>query len=46
MIKYLFLKDKNQEISQKLTLYFDKYNDFCFDISNRNMIQDLVKFKD
>jgi len=46
MIKYLFLKDKNQEISQKLTLYFDKYNDFCFDIINRNMIQDLVKFKD
>jgi len=42
---FLFLKDKSPEISQKLTLYFEKYNDFCFDIIDKNMIKDLVNFK-
>ncbi len=45
LIKFLYIKDKNQEISHKLTLYFQKYNDFCFDIINKNMIKELVKFK-
>ena len=43
--KFLFLKEKNDEISLKLNDYFEKYNDFCFDIVNRNMIKDLEKFK-
>ena len=43
--KFLFLKEKNDEISLKLNDYFQKYNDFCFDIVNRNMIKDLENFK-
>ena len=45
IIKFLFLKEKNDEISLKLNDYFEKYNNFCFDIVNRNMIKDLEKFK-
>ena len=43
--KFLFLKEKNDEISLKFNDYFEKYNDFCFDIVNRNMIKDFDKFK-
>ena len=45
IIKFLFLKEKNDEISLKLNDYFEKYNNFCFDIVNRNMIKDLENFK-
>ena len=45
MIKFLFILKENEEISIKLYDYFAKYYDFCFDIINKNMIKDLVKFK-
>lgn len=45
MIKFLYIKDKKVEISQKLHDYFQKYNNFCFDIVKQNMIQEIVKFK-
>ena len=45
MIKFLFLLNKNDEISAKLNNYFKKYFNFCFDIINQNMIKDLDKFK-
>ena len=45
MTKFLFIKEKNDEISTKLHSYFIKYYDFCFDIINRNMIKDLDKFE-
>ena len=45
MIKFLFLQKKNVEISLKLSNYFVKYFNFCFDIINQNMIKDLDKFE-
>ena len=45
LIKYLYMNDKKDEIAQKLRNYFQKYNNFCFDIIDRNMIQEIVKFK-
>ena len=45
MIKFLFLLKKNDEISVKLSNYFVKYFNFCFDIINQNMIKDLDKFE-
>ena len=45
MMKFLFVKAKNDEISVKLHQYFVKYYDFCFDIVNKNMIKDLDKFE-
>ena len=45
MTKFLFLLNKNEEISTKLNDYFVKYYNFCFDIINKNMIKDLDKFK-
>ena len=45
MTKFLFLLNKNEEISIKLNDYFVKYYNFCFDIINKNMIKDLDKFK-
>ena len=45
MMKFLFLLNKNDEISIKLNDYFEKYYNFCFDIINKNMIKDLDKFK-
>ena len=45
MLKFLFITTKNDEISIKLQDYFKKYNNFCFDIINKNMIKDLDKFK-
>ena len=43
--KFLFLLNKNDEISAKLNNYFVKYYNFCFDIIDKNMIKDLDKFK-
>ena len=43
--KYLFLSNKSEEIALKLSDYFNKYYDFCFDIINKNMIKDLDKFE-
>ena len=45
MTKFLFILNKNEEISTKLNNYFVKYYNFCFDIINKNMIKDLDKFK-
>ncbi len=45
MMKFLFLIEKNDEKSVKLSNYFVKYFDFCFDIINKNMIKELDKFK-
>ena len=45
MTKFLFIKEKNDEISTKLHSYFIKYYDFCFDIINKNMLKDLDKFE-
>ena len=45
MMKFLFIEEKNEEISMKLQDYFSKYNDFCFDIINKNMIKELDKFR-
>ena len=45
MLKFLFITTKNDEISIKLQDYFKKYNNFCFDIINKNMIKDLDKFE-
>ena len=45
IIKFLFLLKKNDEISIKLSNYFVKYFNFCFDIINQNMIKDLDKFE-
>ncbi len=45
LIKYLYMNDKKDEIAQKLRNYFQKYNNFCFDIIDRNMIKEIVKFK-
>ena len=42
--KFLFLLNKNEEISAKLNNYFVKYYNFCFDIIDKNMIKDLDKF--
>ena len=39
------IKNKNPELSSKLTLYFEKYNNFCFDIVNKNMIKEIIKFE-
>ena len=45
-MKFLFFKeDKSPELSKKLTLYFEKYNNFCFDIVNKNMIKEIIKFE-
>ena len=43
--KYLFLSQKDEEISAKLDDYFIKYYNYCFDIINKNMIKDLDKFE-
>tara|TARA_B100001057_G_scaffold489608_1_gene576202 strand:+ start:76 stop:573 length:498 start_codon:yes stop_codon:yes gene_type:complete len=45
MLKFLFQINKNEEISKKLSDYFIRYHDFCFDIINKNMIKDLDKFE-
>ena len=45
MMKFLFLVKKSDEKSAKLSNYFHEYYNFCFDIINKNMIQDLDKFK-
>ena len=45
MEKFLFINEKNNEISPKLLNYFKKYYDFCFDIINKNMLKDLDKFE-
>ena len=45
MMKFLFVTEKNAEISVKLNDYFEKYYNFCFDIINKNMIKDIIKFK-
>ena len=45
MMKFLFVTEKNDEISIKLNDYFIKYYNFCFDIIDKNMIKDLDKFK-
>ena len=45
MMKFLFVNEKNDEISIKLNDYFIKYYNFCFDIIHKNMIKDLDKFK-
>ena len=45
MLKFLFITTKNDEISIKLQDYFKKYNNFCFDIINKNMIKEIVNFK-
>ena len=45
MMKFLFLMEKNDEKSVKLSNYFVKYFDFCFDIINKNMIKGLDKFE-
>ena len=45
MMKFLFVTEKNDEISIKLNDYFIKYYNFCFDIINKNMIKDLDKFE-
>ncbi len=43
--KFLFKNDENEEIKEKLSLYFKKYHNFCFDIVNRNMIKEIDKFE-
>ncbi len=45
LIKFLYTKDKNDKIIEKLHIYFEKYHHFCFDIINKNMIKDIIKFK-
>ena len=45
LMKFLYMVIKNDEISIKLSQYFKKYYDFCFDIINKNMIKDLDKFE-
>ena len=44
IMKFLFIINKNDEISTKLNDYFEKYYNFCFDINNKNMIKELDKF--
>ncbi len=45
MEKFLFINEKNNELSPKLLNYFKKYYDFCFDIINKNMLKELINFK-
>ena len=45
MVKFLYMNDKNDEISKKLHDYFTKYYDFCFDLINKNMIKEIDKFR-
>ena len=45
MTKFLFFVKKSEEKSAKLSTYFLRYYNFCFDIINKNMIKELVKFK-
>ena len=45
MTKYLFISQKDEEISIKLNAYFIKYYNFCFDIINKNMLKELDKFE-
>ena len=45
MIKYLYMNENKDEIAQKLRNYFQKYNNFCFDIIDKNMIKEIIKFK-
>ena len=43
--KFLYKSSENNEILEKLRVYFKKYQNFCFDIINKNMIKDLDKFE-
>ncbi len=45
ILKFLIKNVENQEISHKLHDYFTKYQDFCFDIVNKNMLKDFDKFE-
>ena len=41
--KFLFKRDENIEIDEKLSIYFKKYYNYCFDKVNENMIKDIDK---
>ena len=40
LIKYFQKLDNNNEKQSKLSLYFTKFYDFCFELSSKNMIKD------
>ena len=45
VIKYFDKFAKNNEKIKKFELYFEKFYEFCFDLSYDNMIEDIRKFK-
>ena len=45
IMKFLYKSEENNEILEKVSAYFNKYQNFCFDIINKNMIKDLDKFE-
>ena len=45
IMKFFYKIEENNEILDKLSNYFIKYQNFCFDIINGNMIQELDKFE-
>ena len=45
VVKHLNLADKSDHITEKLLVYFNKYRDFCFDIIDKSMLKDIIKFR-
>ncbi len=43
--KFFFKKDEKNRLDNEIKDYFEKYYHFCFEIINKNMIKDLIKFK-
>ena len=45
VVKHLNLAGKSDHITEKLLVYFNKYRDFCFDIIDKSMLKDIIKFR-
>ena len=45
VVKHLNLAGKSDQITEKLLIYFSKYRDFCFDIIDKSMLKDIIKFR-
>ena len=45
IVKHLNLAGKSDQITEKLLVYFSKYRDFCFDIIDKSMLKDIIKFR-
>ena len=43
--KYFNKINNNADKIDKFNLYFDNFYNFCFELSSKNMIDDVIKFK-